>query len=268
MANPFALAVNSVGSLAPGHIVLASEWNTAVGGLYTYINSTLLGGLNKMASQGDVYVFDGTNLQVVSTGGSGNDGKFLTARSTAPSNLGVDWEAAVNTTTLTTKGDLLAYSSNLTRLPVGTDGQVLTARSTATDGIDWETAPGVPLGGIILWDTSQRAIPSGYNLCDGGTYNGYLTPNMQGLYLVGAGTSANPAATNGMGVVASGTIAGDTSAGTGLGPKHAHAVFGSPQSLASGGASLWCGASSSLNTTGSATVTPRYGALAFIMRTQ
>ena len=39
---------------------------------------------------------------------------------------------------LTTKGDLLGFSTEETRIPVGADGKVMTARATATYGIDWE----------------------------------------------------------------------------------------------------------------------------------
>ena len=39
---------------------------------------------------------------------------------------------------LTTKGDLLGFSTEETRIPVGGDGKVMTARASATFGIDWE----------------------------------------------------------------------------------------------------------------------------------
>lgn len=264
MSAPFATAVNTVGTLSAGHIVLATEWNTAVGGIYSYINNTLLsGGLNKLATVGDMYAYDGTSLQALSTGGAANNGKLLVADSTQA--IGVKWASVANVTNLTTKGDLLGYDTANNRIPVGTDGQVLTADSTQALGLKWADAPGVPLGGIILWDLSQRAMPTGFNLCDGGTYNGYVTPNTQGLYLVGAGLSTNAPAASGMGVVASGTIAGDSSAGTGLGPSHAH-TNSTGYYLVTVGSGLQV--APALSATGSATITPRYIALACIMRTQ
>ena len=42
-------------------------------------------------------------------------------------------------TNLTTKGDLVAYDTAPTRLPVGSDGQTLVANSSATTGLQWQT---------------------------------------------------------------------------------------------------------------------------------
>lgn len=46
---------------------------------------------------------------------------------------------------LTTKGDILGYSTVLARIPVGTNGQVLTADSTQTLGVKWDTAAGTTI---------------------------------------------------------------------------------------------------------------------------
>jgi hypothetical protein len=45
--------------------------------------------------------------------------------------------------TLTTKGDLYAFDTDNTRLPVGTDGQVLRANSATATGLEWSTESGV-----------------------------------------------------------------------------------------------------------------------------
>jgi hypothetical protein len=63
-------------------------------------------------------------------------------------NLTTDLAAKVDSSTVTTKGDLLAASaaSTITRLGVGSDGQVLTADSTQSTGIKWGSAGGAPSG--------------------------------------------------------------------------------------------------------------------------
>jgi hypothetical protein len=50
-----------------------------------------------------------------------------------------------------------------------------------------------PIGGIILWSGSIGGIPTGWALCNG--LNG--TPNLRNRFVVGAGSSYNPADTGG-----------------------------------------------------------------------
>ena len=52
------------------------------------------------------------------------------------------WEEFESSSPLTTKGDLLGYSTLDARLPVGTNDQVLTADSTETLGVKWADAGG------------------------------------------------------------------------------------------------------------------------------
>ena len=75
-----------------------------------------------------VKVYDGTNW--VTVAGDGAQGP-----------AGADGSAP-----LTTKGDLLGYSTTPARLAVGTNNQVLTADSTAATGLKWAT----PAGGKVL----------------------------------------------------------------------------------------------------------------------
>ena len=71
---------------------------------------------------------------VESSGADGSDGATGAAGTPgAPGSEG-------GTTTLTTKGDILARNaSGIVRLPVGTDGKVLTANSSTVIGLEWVT---------------------------------------------------------------------------------------------------------------------------------
>ena len=64
---------------------------------------------------------------------------------------------------LTTKGDIVTYSTLNDRLAVGTNGQVLTADSTATTGIKWATPAS---SGITIGTTTITSGTSGRILVD------------------------------------------------------------------------------------------------------
>ena len=64
---------------------------------------------------------------------------------------------------LTTKGDLLGYSTTNIRLPVGADGQVLTADSTQSTGLKWAAEGGGGGGnftkiGKVVTSSSQASV--------------------------------------------------------------------------------------------------------------
>jgi hypothetical protein len=91
--------------------------------------------------------------------------------------------AAGSSSPLTTKGDLLGYSTVDARLPVGTDGQFVAADSAETLGIKWVDAP-------------SGTVPNGTNNNDslvwGGAYiehaRGGWTPTVSSTF---AGSAAN-----------------------------------------------------------------------------
>jgi hypothetical protein len=242
---------------ADGNVITASLWNAQIGGIYTYINANILPSLNALTTKGDIFGYNGSTIVRRAVG---TDGQFLTANSANADGLG--WSSPATTTALTTKGDILTYNgSTLARQAVGTDGQVLTAASGQTNGIQWQTVTTVPPGAILLWSGSIGSIPAGYVLCDGVTTGSTGTsPNLQGLFIVGAGNTS-PAATGGMGNLAPGGPSGDNSAGAGLGPSHTHLL--AAQAVASGGGSTVPQAVP----TSSTTVTPKYYALCYIMKT-
>lgn len=67
----------------------------------------------------------------------------------------------------------------------------------------------VPKGVIVLWSGAVASVPAGYNLCDG--TNG--TPDLRGVFVVGAGGSYAPNATGG-------------AATTGFAGSHTHTING------------------------------------------
>jgi hypothetical protein len=193
-ASPVA-PIGSFTTKADGQIVYATDWNTSIGGIYTYINNTLLGALNVLTTKGDIYVFDGFSLNRLAVG---SDTQLLTANSAA--STGLSWGSVANVTNLTTKGDLLGYDTGLARIPVGTNGQVLTANSAIAAGVEYQTPSSVPKGTIIAWSplaAGTSTIPTGWGLCDGTVHAGVQTPNLIGCYVMGTqptGGGATPQA--------------------------------------------------------------------------
>lgn len=237
---------------ATGYVIQAANWNDEFGNFIAHYNTNVIGTLNLLSAKGYLLTFDGANYAAITNAGATDNNKVLTYDNAQAT--GWKLAAVANTTALTTKGDLLGYDSNLARVPVGTDGKVLTARSSEALGVAWE-AGGIPTGGIILWSGAIADIPSGYHLCDGASG----TPNLQGLFIVGAG-NVSPAATGGMGLLAPGGPSGTNSAGTGLGPAHTHSLIPSAN-VAAAGASY-----ALVTTAGNATVTPKYYSLAYIQK--
>lgn len=191
--------ISAFSTKADGQTVFATDWNNSIGGIYTWINGTLLStttGLNCLTTKGDSYWFDGTNLGRFPVG---TNGQVLTADSTQT--FGVKYASVASVSNLTTKGDLLGYDTGNNRVPVGTNGQVLTADSTNALGVSWQTAAsGVPKGTIVAWSPTAAGtstIPTGWGLCDGTTQSGTVTPNLIGRFILGGRPSGSSASGSG-----------------------------------------------------------------------
>ena len=54
----------------------------------------------------------------------------------------------------------------------------------------------IPQGGIIMWSGAVQSLPAGWNLCDGGTYNSVVTPDLRNKFIVSSNnTSGTPTTT-------------------------------------------------------------------------
>jgi hypothetical protein len=151
----------------------------------------------------------------------------------------------------------------------------VTATAFAGDGT-------IPLGGIILWSGSVASIPSGWALCDGGTSNGRLTPDLRSRFIVGA---SGPSGPGGRTRFDPGNTGGSETFTLSVAqlPPHSHTYNDIYFSEADGGNYGWLGSHSSDRDNGPLT-TPRttdntgsgaaidarppFFALAYIMRTR
>lgn len=46
----------------------------------------------------------------------------------------------------------------------------------------------LPKGSVIMWYREENNIPQGWQLCDGGDYGGFSTPDLRDRFVVGAGS--------------------------------------------------------------------------------
>lgn len=251
-----------------GTIIFASIWNSSIGALYTWITGTLLPQLNTLTTKGDIYVYNGSSIVNLP---AGSNGQVLTANSATSS--GLQYTTVAGTSPLTTKGDILTVNGGgaAVRLPIGTNGQVLTADSTQPFGVNWELAVGaVPSGTITMfYGPYGGSVPPGWVLCDG--TNG--TPNMIGMYPLGAQASGGVASPNasGFGNATVGTTYGATQVvlpfgvtGNTTGPSAAVVCQGgTPQGVAT---NIHYHGFSYAGNTGAGSIQPASMGLQFIMK--
>lgn len=75
----------------------------------------------------------------------------------------------------------------------------------------------IPQGGIIMWSGAVNSLPSGWNLCNGSTYNSVVTPDLRNKFIVASNNTTGTPTT---------TISG-SAVSTGGNTNHDH--FGSTQ---------------------------------------
>lgn len=168
-----------------------------------------------------------------------------TGQTTAPAAFGA-------LSPLTTKGDLLGYSTLNARVPVGTNGQVLTADSTAALGVAWSTQPLIDFG-----DGSDGAVTISSNTTltrdmyySSLTVNATFTLSTAGFKIFVSGTLTNN------GTISNNGTAGSAGVGTSSGAGGAGAVAGT---LGGGGAGATTGAAAGAAGVAGTSVNPSIG---------
>lgn len=233
----------------PGDTPSAGQYNTTVGGIYTWMNSYPVARLNAVTTKGDIYAHNGS---VVSRLPVSTNNYVLKADATQT--FGMSYASYSGATAVTTKGDVTGCDgSAVTRVPVGANGYALQCDSTAASGlsyVDLSTRGELPKGAVIAWSPAgagTTTIPSGFLVADG-TMG---TPNLIGLFVIGTrppGSGSSPAsggygaptadgagsgtATHDHGAsayttvsgfsVPNATVATDTGGGTAAHPSHVH----------------------------------------------
>lgn len=118
------------------------------------------------------------------------------------------------------------------------DATFFTASTSYSLGMDADKLDGqhfsdllasvMPLGAIMIWSGTDATVPSGWHICDGGTYGGLASPDLRDRFVIGAGGSyavgdtAGPATWNGT-IAPAGTVTvGDHQLTTAELPAHNH----------------------------------------------
>jgi hypothetical protein len=128
------------GWTTPDDTALVKDGASAIRTLGSSVDTTTKN-LNPETTLGDLS-FRSSTSNVNTRIPIGSSGQHLTVVAGVPA-----WATASDQTPLTTKGDLLGFSTLDARIPVGTNGHILTADSTESLGLKWAAAAG---GGKVL----------------------------------------------------------------------------------------------------------------------
>jgi microcystin-dependent protein len=92
--------------------------------------------------------------------------------------------------TITAGAATVSGATSTKLLSVTTSINTATLSASGTVSADKFVGNGtIPVGGIIMW--SGTTPPAGWALCDGGTYNGQITPDLRGRFVLGLGAGTN-----------------------------------------------------------------------------
>jgi hypothetical protein len=151
-ATPIATAYGGTGNLltAKGDLLtfstVVAKLGVGTNGQVLTANSAASGGIDWTTPSSTSIVTAVTNGDGLNLNGGGTLSFIGSSCTTVGTITTGTWQATPIATAyggtgnlLTTKGDILTYSTTVAKLGVGTNGKVLTANSAATDGIDWET---------------------------------------------------------------------------------------------------------------------------------
>ena len=87
----------------------------------------------------------------------------------------------------------------------------------------------MPIGAIMIWSGTDANVPSGWHICDGGTYGGLTSPDLRDRFVIGAGGSyavgaaIGPATWNGTITPTGSVTVGVHTLSTAELPAHTHA---------------------------------------------
>ena len=151
-----------------------------------------------------------------------------------------------------------------------------TTQLATTAFVQLSATASIPVGCIVLWSGSVATIPAGWLLCNGA----YSTPNLADRFVIGAGSTYNPAAAGGS---ADAIVVSHTHTTTVTDPGHLHVYGKSTTSTSAGAGSNIVGGATDTNTstattgisvanattgvTGVAANLPPYYALCYIIKT-
>lgn len=131
----------------------------------------------------------------------------LTASGSSSGTQDIFFRAGYNVTIARDGSDTLEIAAGLTQLRANTNGDYIEGQITIqqsggtrvsqagqTITIDSDA---FPIGGIIMWYGSVATIPDKWALCNGGTVNGIVTPDLRDRFVLGAGSTYAVNATGG-----------------------------------------------------------------------